>query len=158
MTIRQMLIGAAAEAPGGSPSYPSPIDLEGTYTDTVQYPYGGTAVTTLTIKTNGEITVSRNVASTTVTGNWYTPTTAGVGTGKYVRCTVNSGSLSGGSSATGSWLQINTNRSWNCQRGSTPAEFGTSEANITIEVSEDSGGSPVQNSGTYTIKAVNPYS
>ena len=61
----------------------------------------------------------------------------------WVKATVNSGSVSG--SATGSWLQLNADRSWYINE----LGIGFSTANLTIQISTDSSGVDIV--GTCTI-------
>ena len=59
--------------------------------------------------------------------NWITPTSF-AGANYEVQATVNSGSLSSGT--TGSWLALNTTRTWTVSRSTT----GVSTCNLTIEI------------------------
>lgn len=73
--------------------------------------------------------------------SWYTPTTASIGTGYYLRFTVQSGLLTINPAA--SWTQITGNI------------VGTPAANssVLVEISSDASGSPLVTSGTYTLNA-----
>lgn len=66
------------------------------------------------------------------------------------RCTLNSGTLSGGS-GTGSWLALSSNRSWYVQRAAGEG-VGLSQANITVEVRKI-GTTTVLDSATVDIYA-----
>lgn len=79
--------------------------------------------------------------------SWFSPNVAGVGASFWVRATLNSGAVSSGT--TGSWLQLNSSRSWTCNR----TGIGAISANLTIEIALDSGGSQIVATGTYTIEA-----
>ena len=80
-------------------------------------------------------------------GNWIEPK-ARADNGAYVRCTVNSGTLSGGD-ATGSWIALSTTRAWYV----TQAGTGVTTANITVEIATDSGGTDVRASNTLDLHA-----
>lgn len=90
-----------------------------------------TAAASCTLNTDGTCT---NTPSTSPT-NWYTPTTGSIGTGYWVRATATSGSLSSGT--TGSWLQLNSARTWVRDNAGTE---GTLSATLTLEIATDSGG------------------
>ncbi len=65
-----------------------------------------------------------------------------------VRATLNSGSLDGSSSATGSWLNLGTGRAWLVQRLSA----GVQAANLTIEI-RDAGTLAVVDTATVVLSA-----
>lgn len=71
----------------------------------------------------------------------------------WVRATLNSGSLDAGSSATGSWLALTSNRIWYIV-DTTSNDF-PSGASVTLEVATDSGGSTIIATETYTLSANN---
>ena len=75
-------------------------------------------------------------------GNWGTPTTAGAGSGFWIRFTRTFFSGGAGNSATGStgWLQLNVSRDILVERTS---GFGVTTAEYTIEIATDSGGSNI---------------
>ena len=81
-------------------------------------------------------------ASASKSGNWGTPTTAGAGSGFWIRFTRTFFSGGAGNSATAStgWLQLNTTRSIDVTRTS---GFGVTTADYTIEIATDSGGSNI---------------
>ena len=93
-------------------------------------------------------------ANTAPSGNWATPTTAGIGASYWIRFTRTA--LNGGgapNSATGStgWLQLNATRSINVTRASGP---GVTSAQYTIEISTNSSGTNVVASATFiTVSA-----
>lgn len=64
----------------------------------------------------------------------------------WIRCTVNSGVVTG--SATSTWLQLSSNQGWTVGRSSP----GTTSANVTFDFSTD-GGTTVLGSVTGTIQA-----
>ena len=98
-------------------------------------------------------------------GNQYAYSAAGVATGTdfgpyifngttsdvWLRCTVNSGTLDGGSSSTGTWLSGVAEPAWYIVDSS--ADDGAETASITVEAATDSGGSNIVDSETYTLSA-----
>lgn len=88
----------------------------------------------------------QNLSGALDTSDWISPKSASVGDGYDIRCTLNSGSLDPGSSATSSWLQLNASRYWYVQRASP----GTSAASVTVEIRPHGGGA-VLASATKTI-------
>lgn len=77
-----------------------------------------------------------HLAGANDTSDWVTPKTGTVGDAYEIRCTLHSGTLTGGSALTGTWLQLNSNRYWSVFRASP----GTSVANVTIEIRPFGGG------------------
>jgi hypothetical protein len=63
----------------------------------------------------------------------------------YVRATVTSGAIDSGT--TGTWLSLDTARSW------AVSDPGNSSATLLIEIASDSGGNNIITSGSYTITA-----
>lgn len=86
-----------------------------------------------------------NSGSGTFGGEWLP---SGTASNYDVRVTVNSGSLDGSSSATGSWLNLGTTRSWAVARSS----VGNQSANLTVEI-RDAGTLSVLDSATITLSA-----
>jgi hypothetical protein len=84
------------------------------------------ASATLTIEADGDVASETSTLGAADLGDWISPKGA-AGSSFEVRCTVNSGSLSSGT--TGSWLNLGSNRSWN---SSVAALGGTAGANVTI--------------------------
>lgn len=81
----------------------------------------------------------------TDTGDWITPKAA-AGVEYECRVTVNTGTLSGGTS--GSWLPLNVTRLWFV----TQTIIGTKQANITLEIRQAAGGA-VLASATFNLTA-----
>jgi hypothetical protein len=81
-------------------------------------------------------------ASASKSGNWATPTTAGVGSGYWIRFTRTFFSGGAGNSATAStgWLQLNTTQGIFVSRTS---GFGVTTADYTIEISTNSAGTNI---------------
>lgn len=75
----------------------------------------------------------------------YTP-----GSDLWIRCTHNSGTAPSGD-VTGSWLQINTTRGWYIS-DSNPGVTAVN-SDFTIEIAEDSGGTTIVGTETYTPQA-----
>jgi hypothetical protein len=106
-------------------------------------PYAGGEPSTATLSFLSDGTWSATLeASASKSGNWGTPTTAGAGSGFWIRFTRTFFSGGAGNSATGStgWLQLNTTRDILVERTS---GFGVTTADYTIEIATDSGGSNI---------------
>ncbi len=67
----------------------------------------------------------------------------------WARCTLNSGTLDGANSGVGSWLQLNTTRSWAIVRTTN----GNDTADFDIDIATDSGGANIIASANYTPSA-----
>lgn len=91
----------------------------------------------------------KNAAGTAyvnITGDWET---GGFDSGDYdCQATLNSGTLDGGSDATGSWLSLSTTRTWEVTR----TNVGANSANLTIEI-RDATTLAVLDSGTINLTA-----
>lgn len=99
----------------------------------------------LTIENDGDIVETTNTLGAQDVGDWIAPKSA-AGANYEVRCTVNSGSLSSGT--TGSWLSLGTSRSWVVAVSS---GGGSATANVTIEIRRASGAT--LDSATISISA-----
>ncbi len=108
----------------------------------------GTANAGVTLQTDGTVTFLSSGGSAPSGVAWYTPTTVGIGSTHWARCTVNSGTLSS-ATATGVWLDISTGRTWSRNR----TTVGTNNANITIQIATDSGGTNIVASATFPLSA-----
>lgn len=85
------------------------------------------ATATLQLDADGDIMETTDTLGTQDVGNWVNPKTA-AGANYECRLTVNSGSVSSGS--TGSWLSLGSNRGWSqSQIGD-----GLQTANVTLEI------------------------
>lgn len=100
----------------------------------------------LSFARDGVETHSAPGGSGTTVYDWVSPKDSTVGDAYEVRATLNSGALAS-SSATSTWLQLNSTRAWNVNPAS---EDGIGSANLTIEIRPFGGGS-VLASGTYTL-------
>jgi hypothetical protein len=134
--MTQMLMGG-----GGGLVIPMP---GGSTSDTVFDP--ADALATVTINRDGTLTGTGGDFG--FSHNWYRNGGATIGDGFWVRATVTSGGLSGGS-GTGTWLQLSSSRNW--QRNRTTV--GSSAGTITLEIATDSGGTNIVTSGSYTLTA-----
>ena len=85
------------------------------------------ASATYQLTSAGVINQITNSGGTTSPGNWISPVAAAGGNYE-VRATVNSGSLTSGT--TGSWTALSSTQSWVRQQNS----IGTSSCNLTIEI------------------------
>lgn len=144
----------AARAHGAAGSSAGPIDLGA-------MALGGTSIVSANygvgITLNGNGTVSflneMNAAQTTPSPrNWYSPTTAGIGTGYRVRFTLQSGTPWSGGLASGTLYALSSDRQvyWTL-----PAE-GTVNAQVLIEITS-SGSTTVLASGVLTVNMLDEY-
>lgn len=69
----------------------------------------------------------------------------------WFRCTLNSGTLAAGADNVDTWYQATADLAWYVQ--DTTADDGSVDANFTIEVALDSGGTTIIASETYTPSA-----
>jgi hypothetical protein len=103
---------------------------------------GSTATATLTLNTNGTITATANP-----TVPWFSPTTTSIGSSYWVRATVNSGSLSAGT--TGSWVSLASAQSWSANQ----TTLGLNTTVVTFEFSSDSLGAVIVGRSKTTFSA-----
>jgi hypothetical protein len=106
------------------------VTLEATYTvsDSTISPTNASA--SFQLQSDGDvarITVSTGGGGTVDVGDWITPAAA-AGANYEVRATVNSGSLTSGS--TGTWLALSSTRTWSLDQTS----LGTSACELLIEI------------------------
>lgn len=99
----------------------------------------------LEIQSDGDIIESTNTLGSLDVGDWITPKNA-AGANYEVRATVNSGSLSTGT--TGSWLSLGSSQSWSAVQSGA----GVTGAELLIEIRRASGGATLA-SKTVTISA-----
>lgn len=76
---------------------------------------------------------------------------SGISSDYWFRCTLNSGTLAPGADNVDTWYQATADLAWYVQ--DTTADDGSVDANFTIEVATDSGGSNIIASETYTPTA-----
>lgn len=107
----------------------------------------GAAEASLSIQSDGDLVEFTSLLGTSDVGDWITPKAA-AGSSYEVRVTVNSGSLSSGTS--GSWLSLGLTRTWSVA----VSGGGEASANITIEIRKASSGViPPGGTATITISA-----
>lgn len=115
---------------------------QGTYTD--NFPTFAQAA--ITYASNGQINVSTLSAGSTLVGYWVLPTSVAPGDHE-IRVDVTSGSLSGGSNATGTWLALTSSRTWLvAQEG-----IGFRSVSFTVQIRDASD--TVVASGSITLSA-----
>ncbi len=107
----------------------------------------GTPNAGVTLQSDGTCTFLSSGGSAPTSNQWFTPTTTGIGSTHWVFCTVNSGSLSGGTA--GVWLALSAGQSFSRNR----TTVGTSAANITLQLATDSGGANIVDSATFNLDA-----
>lgn len=110
-----------------------------------------TVSATLTFNTDGTISgTTAGFASHTFSDNWYKPTTASIGSSYYIRATVVTGTnlTSPSSGTTGSWLQLNSARSW----ANSISSATNKQSKLTIEIATDAAGTNIIASAAYYLK------
>lgn len=115
---------------------------------------GGSTSVTCTVRRDGtwQLTTGTGTPSISPSGsqNWVLPQNATSGDTRWIRMTVNSGTAPTGLTA-GTWTQLNTDRAVVLTAG--PAS--TFDANITLDIATDSGGSNIVSSGVVVMHADN---
>lgn len=81
-------------------------------------------------------------------GNWYTPTTAGIGSGYWIRATLSSGQTPSSGSALDTWLQLNATRTWTYTAPS-GGMFSSRSGTLLIQISSNSTGTNIVTSGSF---------
>lgn len=139
---------------GASVTILNPLGFNGlSYDDT---PFANFAESRLDLFSDGTWGVSITNGGTVDSGNWATPTTAGVGTNYWVRFTKGTQSgdtLNTGATATTGWLQLNAQRTC-LVFANDSIQARTIEVNpYTVEISSSSGGTPVVSTSTIILSA-----
>ena len=107
----------------------------------------GSQTATYTLESDGDVVTATTPGGSVDAGDWIDPK-ASAPSDYEVRATLNSGTLNGGSSATGSWLALTSNRSW----GVTQIVVGVADTvDLTIEIRKGSGAALA--SATVTLDA-----
>lgn len=95
----------------------------------------GSQTATYTLESDGDVVTATTPLGSADIGDWISPK-ASAPSDYEVRATLNSGTLNAGSSATGSWLALTSNRSW----GVTRTVVGVADTgDLTIEIRKGSG-------------------
>lgn len=105
------------------------------------------ASVTFNVNSNGSVEVATFGSGIIDSYDWITPTTGS--TSYFVRATLNSGSLSSGT--TGTWLALTSDRNWAVQK--LENSTGSQVANLTIAIASDSGGTNIVVSATISLEA-----
>ena len=107
----------------------------------------GSQTATYTLESDGDVVTATTTLGSSDIGDWIDPK-ASAPSDYEVRATLNSGTLNVGSSATGSWLALTSNRSW----GVTQIIVGAADqVDLTIEIRKGSGATLA--SATVTLDA-----
>lgn len=120
----------------------------GTYTDNDAAP--GSAACTMSVGSDGHIGFVGAASGDLGGQDWGTPTTAGIGSGYWVRVTLTSGAFSASDGS--GWLQLSTSRNWTRNRPT--GGSGKTGCTCTVEVATDSGGANIVASGSFALSAV----
>lgn len=114
----------------------------------------------LYVNTDGIMQVNTTSAGTTTIGNWFTPTTTGIGNSYWVRFVLNSTSGSSTNTSwttTTGWLQLSSQRSCFVSAFTSGPSNRSRTANYTVQIATDSGGTNIVTSGTYTLQCTAIY-
>jgi hypothetical protein len=155
MTFGSRTLGYFPSAAAPPSGIVNPLTLDGDLYSS-QKSGGGTADSTVTLLSDGTWTGAAvpDVGSTgPASGNWYSPTTVGIGSSYWVRFTRNSITQSGATSASAStgWLALSSTRSITVSAGSATGDVF---ANYTIEIASDSGGVTIVSTSTVDLEAI----
>ena len=96
----------------------------------------GTQTATYTLESDGDVVTATTPGGSVDVGDWISPK-ASAPSDYEVQATLNAGTLSGGSSATGSWLALTSNRLWRVAQIVNSGE--SNAADLTIEIRKGSG-------------------
>jgi hypothetical protein len=105
------------------------------------------AEVTFYVNSNGSVQATTFNSGIVDSYDWITPTTGS--TTYFVRATLNSGSLTSGT--TGTWLALTSDRSWSVQR--LENNPGLQIANLTIAISSNSSGTNIVASASISLQA-----
>lgn len=109
---------------------------------------GASCSQTLTLNTDGTFSVTGSGdAYETDSGNWYSPTTTGIGSSYWVRFTRTAWNSQGSATATTGWLQLSSARSISAAASAT-FNVVNCAATWTIEIASDSGGTNIVSTTT----------
>ena len=107
----------------------------------------GTQTATYTLESDGDVISATTSGGSVDEGDWIDPK-ANAPSDYEVQATLNAGTLTPGSSATGSWLALTSNRSWSLQQ----ITIGqATQVDLTIEIRKGSGATLA--SATVTLDA-----
>ena len=110
------------------------------------YSTAGTATASVRVNSNG--TVESNDGSGWVAaGNWYLPTTTGIGSSYWLRAVPTSGAPTAGDT-TASWLALSSARTFTITKSS---GIGSALVDLSLVLSSASGGSPVVATGVASL-------
>ena len=107
----------------------------------------GSQTATYTLESDGDVVTATTPLGSSDIGDWIDPK-ASAPSDYEVQATLNAGTLSGGSSATGSWLALTSNRSWTLGRVTVGV---ADQVELTIEIRKGSGATLA--SATVTLDA-----
>lgn len=111
------------------------------FDDTINYDGFTIPSANLTYNSDGTWGAVGVYSGSSASGNWGTPTTAGIGSNYWVRYTRTSTSGTGSSTATTGWLQLNTGRQISATKSN--PNVGVYTATWTIDLATDSSGTNI---------------
>lgn len=124
------------------------VSLFGPHSSHTRFRESATCSAGVSLNANGtEYSYSAAGVSTgTTVGTWLV---AGAAADNYVRCTILSGTINGDDAGQGTWLQLNTTRSWEIER----ATAGTKATSIRLEIDTVGDGSNIVATDQYDLSA-----
>lgn len=112
---------------------------------------GSTALVSYSLQSNGQLEVTEQDATTNVSGEWASPTGAGVGNDFEVRVTTTGDGLTSG--PTGSWISLGTTRTWT----NTASGGGSKSTTLTVQI-RDSFSQTIQDTASVTLSVTSTIS
>lgn len=100
----------------------------------------------------GDVLVDLNPLSP-ITLNWFSPTTAGIGSSYWIRFLVSGSPLDFGT--TGVWISLSPSfQSWSYNVNQIGLGFQSRSGTWTVQIASDSGGSNIVTTGTYNMSVL----
>lgn len=112
------------------------------------YSFGTFSNASMKFKSNGDIEKTEDSAPSDA-GDWGVPNTPGQGAFYWIRATLVSGNIPGGTLNT--WLQLNSDRQWSLSVSAPPFSFTSQSCVLTVEIATDAGGANIVETCTVTL-------
>lgn len=133
-----------------------PVDQFGGTMSSTLVPSSSAATATVSFYADGYLSGSINgTGSNGASGdNWFMPNETGIGSSYWIRATLSSGSTpNNGNPGIGTWLQLNTTRTWGYSSGG--GTIGTRTGTLLFQIASDSGGTNIVASGSFDFSVYN---
>jgi hypothetical protein len=126
----------------------SSLGGDGSLPDTYSVRIGTSSIAWVNWYSDGEVRGYRHGNVLVWTENWYSPTTAGVGSSYWIRATVQSGQAPNGGSDSpiNTWVALSTGPTWSYLSSSGVA--GSRSGTLLFQISSNSSGTNIVSSGT----------